>query len=130
MCSPSSASRQLLLQVNLFLGEFSGVFEVYLSPRTHARTYFIRNRLHSIQFAFTSMTSRDSNDPATKTGGRVMYRFVLVALSIIPVLTPRDLICAAQRTTANVYGAVKDSSGALVPGVTVQFIHEQTGVQE
>src|SRR5262245_21698950 len=59
-----------------------------------------------------------------------MYRFVMLALSIIAVLTPRSFIGAAQRTTANVYGAVKDSSGALVPGVTVQFIHEQTGVQE
>ena len=31
-------------------------------------------------------------------------------------------VAVAQRTTANVYGLVKDTSGAVVPGITVALI--------
>ncbi len=35
----------------------------------------------------------------------------------------------AQRTTANVYGLVKDPTGAVIPGVTVVLTNEETGVE-
>ena len=35
----------------------------------------------------------------------------------------------AQRTTANVYGLVKDESGAVIPGVTVRFTNEATNTE-
>jgi len=36
----------------------------------------------------------------------------------------------AQRTTANVYGLVKDTSGAVVPGITVTLANELTGTEQ
>src|SRR5688500_1568544 len=36
----------------------------------------------------------------------------------------------AQRTTANVYGLVKDTSGAVVPGITVALANELTGAEQ
>ncbi|MDE0104781.1 MAG: TonB-dependent receptor [Bryobacterales bacterium] len=35
----------------------------------------------------------------------------------------------AQRTTANLYGVVHDTSGAVVPGVTVLLVNEETGAR-
>lgn len=37
-------------------------------------------------------------------------------------------VAQAQRTTANLYGIVKDSSGAVVPGIKVGLINELTGI--
>lgn len=36
----------------------------------------------------------------------------------------------AQRTTANLYGLVKDTSGAVVPGITVSLTNELTGTEQ
>jgi hypothetical protein len=35
----------------------------------------------------------------------------------------------AQRTTASIYGLIKDTSGGIVPGVTVQLTNDLTGVR-
>src|SRR6185436_12145672 len=39
-------------------------------------------------------------------------------------------VAVAQRTTANIYGLVKDSSGAVVPGITVTLQNELTGTEQ
>jgi len=39
-------------------------------------------------------------------------------------------VAVAQRTTANVYGLVKDTSGAVVPGITVTLLNELTGTEQ
>ena len=39
-------------------------------------------------------------------------------------------VAVAQRTTANVYGLVKDTSGAVVPGITVALANELTGTEQ
>ncbi len=39
-------------------------------------------------------------------------------------------VAVAQRTTANVYGLVKDTSGAVVPGITVTLANELTGTEQ
>src|SRR5262245_9646511 len=36
----------------------------------------------------------------------------------------------AQRTTANIYGLVKDSSGAAVPKIVVTLVNELTGTEQ
>src|SRR5262245_56467158 len=58
-----------------------------------------------------------------------MRKILLTTLSIAVLLATQNVVLA-QRTTANVYGIVRDSTGAVTPGVTVQFINEQTGIQE
>src|SRR5262245_30307631 len=58
-----------------------------------------------------------------------MHKIVLTALSIAVLLASRDVVLA-QRTTANDYGIARDVSGAVTPGITVQFVNEQTGIQE
>ena len=39
-------------------------------------------------------------------------------------------VAVAQRTTANIYGLVKDTSGAVVPGITVALLNELTGTEQ
>src|SRR5262245_37348557 len=39
-------------------------------------------------------------------------------------------VAVAQRTTANIYGLVKDTSGAVVPGITVTLLNELTGTEQ
>ena len=39
-------------------------------------------------------------------------------------------VALAQRTTAKVYGLVKDTSGVLVPGITVTLANELTGTEQ
>jgi len=39
-------------------------------------------------------------------------------------------VAIAQRTTANIYGIVKDSSGAGVPRITVTLVNELTGTEQ
>src|SRR5262245_50946140 len=39
-------------------------------------------------------------------------------------------VAVAQRTTANIYGLVKDTSGAVVPGITVTLVNELTGTEQ
>src|SRR6185436_14360678 len=39
-------------------------------------------------------------------------------------------VAVAQRTTANVYGLVKDTSGAVVPGIIVTLANELTGTEQ
>jgi hypothetical protein len=58
-----------------------------------------------------------------------MPKILLATLSLALVFASRDAVLA-QRTTANIYGMVRDSSDAVTPGITVQFINEQTGIQE
>ena len=57
-----------------------------------------------------------------------MRRYV-VLLAIGLVFT-QAVPLAAQTGTGRISGLVKDASGAVVPGVTVTAIHEETGVQQ
>lgn len=50
-----------------------------------------------------------------------------VSVFVTGTLTPALL---AQITTATLYGTVSDSSGAVVPGASVVFTHEQTGAAQ
>ena len=38
-------------------------------------------------------------------------------------------VASAQRTTATIYGVARDASGAVVPGVTVELVNEETGAR-
>jgi Carboxypeptidase regulatory-like domain len=51
-------------------------------------------------------------------------RFVLLALSLVLLSTP----AFAQRTTATIRGLVVDATQAVLPGVTVTVVNEQTGL--
>jgi Carboxypeptidase regulatory-like domain len=57
--------------------------------------------------------------------GGMLTRWSLGVLLLILVLVPRPLM--AQVTTADVVGTVSDSTGALLPGVTVTARNEATG---
>src|SRR6516162_10344737 len=50
---------------------------------------------------------------------------VLLSLSIALMLA---LSCAAQTSTSQISGVVRDSSGAVIPGATVTLTNEATGV--
>ena len=56
-------------------------------------------------------------------------RSLIAALLFVGVLSWSNL-AVAQRTTATVYGLVKDSSGALVPGITVTLTNELTNTEQ
>ena len=54
-------------------------------------------------------------------------------LFLVLLLGSLSLFCevaVAQRTTANIYGLVKDTSGAVVPGITVTLLNELTGTEQ
>lgn len=57
---------------------------------------------------------------------KATWKVVLLVLTIVMASSHAVL---AQRTTANIYGFVKDSSGAVVPGITVQLTNELTGIE-
>src|SRR4051794_41045943 len=57
------------------------------------------------------------------TGGRVMFRATIgvwaTAVIMCAMLTPR-IASAQQATASGIAGAVRDTSGAVLPGVTVE----------
>ncbi|MGH9632331.1 MAG: carboxypeptidase regulatory-like domain-containing protein, partial [Bryobacteraceae bacterium] len=52
-----------------------------------------------------------------------------VAAALIAAVLVMSPPGQTQTTTANFYGIVSDSSGAVVPGASVTLIHEQTGAE-
>src|SRR5262249_27262897 len=58
-----------------------------------------------------------------------MNKILVTALSLAVFIASQEVVLA-QRTTANVYGIVRDTTGAVTPGITVQLFNEQTGIQE
>ncbi len=53
-----------------------------------------------------------------------------IAIAVFVGLVVSAGLAEAQRTTANIYGIVKDSSGAVVPGIKAQLINELTGAEQ
>jgi outer membrane receptor protein involved in Fe transport len=58
----------------------------------------------------------------------IYYSRTLSTLCVILLLVILPLRGAGQTTTANIYGTVKDESGALLPGVTVSAKNLETGL--
>jgi len=54
----------------------------------------------------------------------------LIVGSVVACLLLFSAIGLSQRTTANIYGIVKDSSGAVVPGITITLTNELTGIEQ
>src|SRR5439155_3823398 len=54
-----------------------------------------------------------------------LFSLLLAAGSLLLV---SSALASAQVTTADLVGTIKDSSGAVVPGVTVALTNEATGV--
>jgi outer membrane receptor protein involved in Fe transport len=59
-----------------------------------------------------------------------MKRNWLILFLVLSGLLSLSNRAEAQRTTANVYGLVKDTSGAVVPGITVALVNELTGTEQ
>ncbi len=59
-----------------------------------------------------------------------MKRRWMIPFQFLVVLVLLSSVALGQRTTANVYGLVKDTSGAVVPGITVALTNELTGVEQ
>src|SRR5262245_65732835 len=64
-------------------------------------------------------------DGRNKMKGKWLFSVLL--LGALPFLCE---VAVAQRTTANIYGLVKDTSGAVVPGITVTLVNELTGTEQ
>src|SRR5207244_8642685 len=50
------------------------------------------------------------------------------ALSLLAAVLFLALTCAAQTSTSQISGTVRDSSGAVIPGAAVTLTNEATGV--
>src|SRR5881396_1977034 len=61
----------------------------------------------------------------TSVGLHVLGRFVTAIVAIIALGTSLSF---AQTSTATILGTVKDTSGALVPGVSITVKHTESGL--
>jgi hypothetical protein len=57
-----------------------------------------------------------------------LRRFLAVALVSIPSLFLAAPAARGQVTTATLYGVVQDTSGAILPGVSVTVTHQGTNL--
>ena len=58
-----------------------------------------------------------------------ILRLPAIALTLAAALVASSAVARAQVTTATLYGVVHDSTGGILPGVTVVITHQGTNLQ-
>ena len=92
----------------------------------------IRQEQLSRLLALGSLTTRHDIQRRNRRTRRTKPVFsagsAISALIVVALLLVTSALASAQVTTADLVGTIKDSSGAVVPGVTVALTNEATGV--
>src|SRR5881396_637661 len=94
-------------------------------PRWSVGYFSVAVRICDIHTTLKSFTKAQPKEKTMRFPMRWILAAMLLGTLIVYVAAPAPI--RAQVTTATIYGTVIDSSGARIPGVTVNLTQQETG---